>query len=63
MASSSKTEYEVLILSGSGLLDSFSTPDDEYTSTALFDDFRVDGATVYHRGSTAKGLYVDYYSF
>lgn len=63
VAASSKTEYEVLILSGSGLLDSFSTPDDEYTSTALFDDFRVDGATVYHRGSTAKGLYVDYYSF
>jgi len=63
VASSAKTEYEVLVLSGSGLLDSFSAPDDEYTSTALFDDFRVDGATVYHRGSTRKGLYVDYYSF
>ena len=63
VASGTKVEYEVLVLSKSGLLDSFSAPVDEYTSIALFDDWRVDGATVYHRGSTKKGLYVDYYSF
>jgi hypothetical protein len=58
-----RTEYEVLILGPHGILQSFSAPDDEYTTTALDDDWRVEGSTIYHRGSTPKGLYVDEYQF
>jgi hypothetical protein len=58
-----KTEYELLILGPHGILHSFSAPDDEYTSTALFDDWRVEGSTIYHRGSTKTGLYVDEFQF
>lgn len=58
-----RNEYEVLILGSHGLLDSFSVPYDRYTETSLSDDFRVDGATVYHLGWTKSGIYVDYYSF
>ena len=63
VSTNTKTEYEVLILGSGGLLDSFSAPDDEYTMPSIFDDFRVDGSDVYHRGSTKTGVYVDYYSF
>jgi hypothetical protein len=62
-ADKKKTEYEVVVLGPKGVLDSFSVPSDQYTTTAQNDDFRVDGSTLYHRGSTAKGLYVDEYQF
>jgi len=62
-ANGKRTEYEVLILGPHGVLQSFSVPQDQYTSTALFDDFRVEGSTIYHRGSTKKGLYVDEFQF
>lgn len=58
-----RNEYEVLILGPHGLLDSFSVPWDRYTETPLNDDFRLDGSTLYHRGSTKTGVYVDDYSF
>jgi hypothetical protein len=59
-----KTEYEVVILGGPGVFASWSVPDDHYTSTAPFDDFRVDpsDATLFHRGSTKRHFYVDYFS-
>jgi hypothetical protein len=61
VSTSKATEYEVLTLGKSGLVNSYSVPDDDYAETALFDDFRLEGATLYHRGSTKKGVYVDSY--
>jgi len=58
-----RNEYEAVVLGPRGLVDSFSIPGDRYADTAPNDDFRVDGSTLYHRGSTKKGVYVDYYSF
>ena len=61
VSTSKATEYEVLDLGKNGLVNSYSVPDDDYTATALVDDFRLEGATLYHRGSTKHGVYVDSY--
>jgi hypothetical protein len=54
-----RSEYVVLVLDRSGVVDSFAVESREWAESAPLARFRLAGSSLYRLGSTPAGLFVD----
>jgi hypothetical protein len=56
---SDRSEYVVLVLDRSGIVDKFAVDSIEWAESAPLARFRLQGTSLYRLGSTRAGLFVD----